>query len=208
MTVDGAGPDGALDAAEDALRGGLVVAIPTDTVYGLAADPRVAGATGLLFTAKRRPDVAHLPVLVPDGAAAEELGELPPGARRVAGHYWPGPVTIVVPRAPASAEFDLRGDSATIGLRCPDHAVAQQLLGRVGALAVTSANLHGSPPLTTAADVRAELGDRVAVIVDGGTCDRPPSCVVTFTLGHVRLLRAGAVPFADIEALDQAGDDR
>ena len=179
-----------------ALRGGGVVGIPTDTVYGLAVLPDVRGSTSALFALKQRPDSLSLPVLVPDLAAAVDLvGALSPDALAMATSCWPGPLTIVVVRPPRSraASFDLGADQATIGLRCPDHAVALEVLRATGPLAVTSANHHGEPPLTEAAAVGAVFGAGVAAVLDGGTCDGSPSSVVSCANGRVEVLREGPI---------------
>lgn len=195
----GAGAD--LAAAAGALAAGLVVAVPTDTVYGLAVDPAVPGATARLFAAKGRPDTVALPVLVPDVGVAEQLaGPFGAVARRLADRYWPGALTLVLPRSPAALGFELGGDPATVGLRCPAQALLAALLHETGSLAVTSANRHGQPPLTRAEDVRRTFGDGVAAVLDGGTCDGTPSTVVRIAGDHLELLRAGAVDFADLLA--------
>ncbi len=194
------GDEVALDQAVAALRAGKVVAIPTDTVYGLAVDPGCGGATGLLFALKRRPPALELPVLVSGVAQAEALAGpagLPPVAHRLAGRFWPGSLTIVVPRR-SGLGWALGGDDGTIGVRCPAHAVARRLCERVGPLATTSANRHGEPPITTAAALAEEFGDQVTEIVDGGLCDATPSTVVDVSGDEVRCLRDGSVPWDQI----------
>lgn len=191
---------GGLQDAIDALRRGLPVGIPTDTVYGLAADPFLPGATDRIFEAKRRPRDVDLPVLVADRDQAMALVTgVPEAAVRLMERFWPGPLTLVLPRAPG-LEADLGDDDATIGLRCPDHAVARTLCARVGPLATTSANLHGQPTLTTAEEVAAAFGDAVPVVVDGGRCTGSPSTVVDCTGLLPKLLREGRLPWAEIEA--------
>jgi tRNA threonylcarbamoyl adenosine modification protein (Sua5/YciO/YrdC/YwlC family) len=194
------GDEAALDEAVVALKAGKVVAMPTDTVYGLAVDPRCRGATGLLFALKRRPTALELPVLVSGVVQAEALGGpdgLSPVAHRLAGRFWPGSLTIVVPRR-SDLGWDLGGDDGTIGLRCPAHAAARRLCERVGPLATTSANRHGEPPITTAAALAEEFGEQVTSIVDGGVCDATPSTVVDVTSDEVRCLRDGSVPWNQI----------
>jgi L-threonylcarbamoyladenylate synthase len=187
-----------VDAAE-ALRAGLVVGVPTDTVYGLAVDPRVRGAAARLFAAKGRPETVALPVLVAAAGDAEELsGGLPPPAARLAAAYWPGPLTIVLRRAAASTDLELGGDPATVGVRCPGHLLVLELLGLTGPLAVTSANRHGDPPLTEAAGVVCAFGAAIAGVLDGGRCDGTPSTVVRVAGDGIELLRAGAIDFADL----------
>jgi L-threonylcarbamoyladenylate synthase len=189
-------------AALLALEAGEVVALPTDTVYGLAVDPRRSGATDLVFVLKRRPETLELPVLVADLDQAESLAGphgLSPLARHLAARFWPGRLTLVVPRRPAIG-WDLGGDSATIGLRCPDHPLVRRLCQQIGPLATTSANRHGQPPLTTAAALVEEFGSALAVVVDGGLCDGLPSTVVDTTGDRLRCIREGAVAWSDIEA--------
>lgn len=178
--------------AAAALSSGSAVAIPTDTVYGLAADAAQPAAVDLLFELKRRPREVQVPVLVADAAQARELAVVAaPYVERLLERFWPGALTVVLVR--------LDGDG-TVGLRCPDSAVARDLCRRVGPLATTSANVHGAPPLATAAAVVEQFGDSLAV-VDGGTCDGEPSTVVDCTDGAGPvLLRAGAVDFAAVQA--------
>ena len=190
-----------LAGAVAALRGGAVVAVPTDTVYGMAVDPRCHGATAALFALKGRPSTVELPVLVADLDAAAALAGpdgLSPPAAALASRFWPGPLTLVVGRA-GDVDWELGGDGRTIGIRCPAHPVALRLCRTVGPLATTSANRHGEPPLTTAAAVAHEFGTAVGAVVDGGTCDGRPSTVVDVTGGTLRLLRDGAVPWSDLE---------
>jgi L-threonylcarbamoyladenylate synthase len=199
-----AGDDpGVTDRAVEALAAGSVVAIPTDTVYGLAVDPFVPGAVDRLFEVKGRPRDVPIPLLIGDLAAAGALGHpLPPGANRLAKRLWPGPLTLVVPRRP-EVVLDLGGPAdapATVGIRWPDHALVTALCRRVGPLAVTSANMHGERPSTTAADVVRALGgsDRVALVLDGGACAAPPSTVVSCLGNRPVCLRVGAVAWSDV----------
>ena len=180
-----------------ALADGFVIGVPTDTVYGLAVDPGAAGSLERLRQAKGRPETVALPVLVARAEDASDLAVLSGPAERLIARYWPGPLTIVLARRPG-VDFDLGGDSSTIGVRCPDHGLLREILGRSGALAVTSANRHGSRPLELAAEVSAELGDALALVVDGGRCDREPSTVVSLAGPEPVVLRPGAV------ALDEA----
>jgi tRNA threonylcarbamoyl adenosine modification protein (Sua5/YciO/YrdC/YwlC family) len=184
--------------AAAALAAGEVVAIPTDTVYGLAVDPRRPGATELLFEAKGRPDSAALPVLVGDPAAAFELGILAGAAARLVERFWPGALTVVVRRGSAARAFELGGDPGTIGLRCPAHTLAAGLLRRAGPLAVSSANRHGGTPCHSAQEVLAAFGGSVPVL-DGGECDGRPSTVVTVGPDGLECLRQGAVAMSDLQ---------
>lgn len=197
----------ALEAAVRALEAGEVVAVPTDTVYGLAVLPGVPSATERLFAVKRRPRGVELPVLAADAAQAFALAAdpVPDAARRLAAHYWPGALTIVVARRPG-LEWDLGTGGATIGLRVPDHPVVVALCRRLGPLAVTSANRHGEPTPPTAAEVAAVLGDEVPVVIDGGRCDGAPSTVVAVEAdGTVRVLREGRLPATEVEAVARGG---
>jgi tRNA threonylcarbamoyl adenosine modification protein (Sua5/YciO/YrdC/YwlC family) len=114
--------------------------------------------------------------------------------------FWPGPLTLVVARRPGLGA-DLGDDVATIGVRCPAHPVARKLCAAVGPLATTSANLHGCPPLTTAAAVASAFGDAVAVVLDGGACTGLPSTVVDCTGATPTLLRQGGVAWDDVLAV-------
>jgi tRNA threonylcarbamoyl adenosine modification protein (Sua5/YciO/YrdC/YwlC family) len=186
---------GTLDDALVALRAGRVVAIPTDTVYGVAA---VLSAAPSLFAVKQRPREVALPVLIGDEAQLAGIVQLPfPAAvDELTATWWPGPLTIVFDRDP-SFTVDLGGDaqsSRTVGVRLPASDIVRTLCHEVGPLAVTSANLHGRPTPPDAAGIEAELGDSVAVVVDGGTCTGAPSTVVRIENdGTVTVLREGAI---------------
>jgi len=195
-------PQRLLERAAFALVAGEVVAIPTDTVYGLAADPERPLATEALFALKGRPASLQLPVLVSGTDEADGLasGGLPHVAKRVAERFWPGAVTIVVLRRPGLT-WMLGGDGTTIGIRCPGDEFARALCARVGPLATTSANRHGEPPLSSVEEIAASFGEKVAVAVDGGRLEGPPSTVLDLTGRYPRCLREGAIAFAEIEAV-------
>lgn len=190
-----------LDAVAAALRDGQPVVLPTDTVYGLAVDPARPGATERLFAIKERPTDAALPVLAADEEQAFALAvDCPAAALRLAARFWPGGLTLVVPRRPGLG-YDLGGvDDRTIGLRVPDHDVPRRLARLVGPLAATSANLHGRPTPVTAAGVAEELRGAVALVLDGGPCEGAPSTVVSCTDEGVHVLREGRIPRHEIEA--------
>jgi tRNA threonylcarbamoyl adenosine modification protein (Sua5/YciO/YrdC/YwlC family) len=195
----------ALGVAAAALRAGEVVAIPTDTVYGLAVDPTRPGATEALFALKDRPEMLDLPVLVGTIDQAHALAGpdgLSPMARRLVQAFWPGALTIVVSRRP-DLDWALGAHRDTIGLRLPDHATARALCDEVGALATTSANLHGDPPCTDAGAVRRVFGSKM-MVVDGGHCGGAPSTVVS-VLDVLHCLREGAVAWADVERAARDG---
>jgi L-threonylcarbamoyladenylate synthase len=184
--------------AVDALVAGGVVGLPTDTVYGLAADPASPDATGAVFRVKERPAGLELPVLVGDLTQAESLaGPLPAPARALVERWWPGPLTLVLPRR-AGVPLHLGGDPATVGLRCPAHPVALAVCGAFGPVATTSANHHGAPPASTADAVAALPG--VALVLDAGPCPQAPSTVVSLVGPAPRLLREGGVAWADLRA--------
>lgn len=183
-----------------ALRAGLVVGVPTDTVYGLAVDPWRPGATDRLFAVKRRPHDVALPVLVADADQARRLlGRLPARAERLMDEFWPGALTIVVP-APDDLGADLGGDGRSVGVRCPAHDLIRALAAEAGPIAVTSANLHGAAPFSSASALAGGL-DGVEVVVDGGPCSGEPSTVVAVDGDELRLLRPGTLwgAVADLE---------
>ena len=191
-------PPGVVADTVRALGAGQVVAIPTDTVYGLAVDPFRTGAADRLFALKRRPRHVDLPVLVTgDEQAMSLVHAVPPVAGRLMARFWPGALTLVLPRRPGLGA-DLGTDEATIGLRCPAHPVPLALCEAAGPLATTSANLHGQPTLTTAADVAATFGGAVPLVLDAGPCRGAPSTVVDCTGQEPKLLREGRVPWAEI----------
>jgi tRNA threonylcarbamoyl adenosine modification protein (Sua5/YciO/YrdC/YwlC family) len=193
-------PESALAAAVDALRGGDIVGVPTDTVYGLAADPWHSGAADRLFRVKGRPRSVELPVLVAGLDQALELTTaVPEAARRLMERFWPGAMTIVLPRR-EDLDADLGEEDATIGLRCPDHPVPIALCRAIGPIATTSANRHGEPPVTTAQTL-ASLLPGVAIVLDGGTCDGVASTVVDSTGEVPKLLRPGRIQWDEVLAV-------
>ena len=193
-------PAEAVEEAARALKAGRLVALPTDTVYGLAADPFHTGASDRIYAAKRRPRRVDLPVLVADREQALSLViGLTEAATRLMDRFWPGALTLVLPRRP-DVRADLGADEATVGLRCPDHAVPREVCRRAGPLATTSANLHGEAPLTTAAEVALTFGDAVGLVLDAGPCVGTPSTVVDCTGLEPRLLRDGRIPWAEVVA--------
>jgi tRNA threonylcarbamoyl adenosine modification protein (Sua5/YciO/YrdC/YwlC family) len=188
-----------LPAAADALRAGEVVLLPTDTVYGIAVRAELPGATARLFALKDRAEVQPVAVLVADRDQALTLvSGAEDGTVRVMDRLWPGPLTLVLPRAPGRAHLELGGDPATIGIRCPDHDFVRALAAEVGPLATTSANRHGEPTPPTAAEAAASLVGPVALVVDGGPAGTAASTVVDLTGPEPRVLREGAVTVADI----------
>jgi L-threonylcarbamoyladenylate synthase len=189
--------------AVDVLRGGGLVAFPTETVYGLGADASSAAAVRRLFAVKRRPPdhpvIVHLgdPALLPEWAS-----EVPDAAAVLARACWPGPLTVVVPRA-ARVPDAVTGGRDTVGLRVPDQPLALELLRAFGGgVAAPSANRFGRVSPTTAADVRADLGGDVDLVLDGGPCRvGVESTIVDCTGPRPAILREGGVPRGRVEAL-------
>jgi L-threonylcarbamoyladenylate synthase len=197
--------DAALVLAARALRDGALVAFPTETVYGLGARADVDAAVAGIFAAKGRPSDHPLIVHVTDAAAALHFADAPgPSARRLMQRFWPGPLTLILPRR-AGVGAAAAGGQGSIGLRCPSHPVAQALLARAAALGVPgvaapSANRFGRVSPTRAGHVRQEFGDALLVL-DGGPCEVGiESTIVDCTREPPALLRPGGVGRADIEA--------
>jgi L-threonylcarbamoyladenylate synthase len=203
-------PDDAAGRAEavEALRAGGIVALPTDTVYGVAVALATPGGVENLFHVKRRPPDKGIMLLLDDGAQAAEIGEMGPAATALATAFWPGGLTVVVPRRPdVTLPAALTGGAPTIGLRVPDHDAPRALARGVGPLPTTSANVSGLPEAGTAAEILAQLGDSIDLILDGGVAHGgPASTVVDCTGDTPQVLRVGAVPLARVAAiLDDAG---
>ncbi|MVZ96680.1 threonylcarbamoyl-AMP synthase [Sphingorhabdus sp. IMCC26285] len=188
--------DAAITAAADLLRGGQIVAIPTETVYGLAADASNADAVAHIYAAKGRPDFNPLIVHVPDLAAAEELAEFGPLARQLAAAFWPGALTLVLPlREGAKVAAAVTAGLPTIALRCPAHPVMQAVLAKSGLnLAAPSANKSGGISPTRAEHVLASLGGSVPMILDAGPCKEGlESTIAAIRLENIEILRPGPV---------------
>lgn len=178
------------------LKAGGIVALPTDTVYGLAVDLASPGGIDRLFVAKRRPSDRAVMLLLADAEQARELVEWPPAAAALAGALWPGGLTIVVKQRPGAAlPPELTGGRSTVGLRLPDHPTPRALAAALGPLPVTSANVSGLPEASDAAEIRDQLGDAIDLILDGGPArGGPPSTVVDCSTIPPRILRPGAIP--------------
>lgn len=201
-------------AAAAALRRGELVLLPTETVYGLAADAGNAGAVARLFEAKGRPRFNPLIAHVADQAAAETLAVFDGRARSLAEAFWPGPLTLVAPVREGAPVSDLaRAGLDTVAVRAPGHPVAQAVLRAFGGpVAAPSANRSGRPSPTTLADALDETGAAAAVALDGGACAVGLESTVIGTADDgLRLLRPGAVTREQIEAvagpLAEAGDE-
>jgi L-threonylcarbamoyladenylate synthase len=196
--------ESAIREAARLLRDGRLVAFPTETVYGLGADATNGRAVAAIFETKGRPRFNPLIVHVASLAAAEELAEMTPSARRLAGEFWPGPLTLVLKRRENSPLSDLvSAGLETVAIRVPDHPLARALLAAAGRpLAAPSANKSGRVSATQAQHVAADLGASVAMILDGGpTAHGIESTVLDATGDKVALLRPGAVPADVIETV-------
>lgn len=197
--------DAAVEQASGKIRAGLPVGVPTDTVYVLASDPSDPGATDRMFALKRRSRAYDLSVLVGSVEEALELSTaVPPPARTLMDHFWPGPLTLVLPQNPA-AKIDLGDDELTIGVRMPDHPVTRALLRAVGPLAATPAGLQGEKVFETPSEVAEAFGRWVPLVLDGGRCAGRAATVVDATGEDPSLLREGPISWDDIEQALEGG---
>ena len=195
VLVDPTDPEpSALSEIVDVLRGGGIVAYPTDTLYGLAADPCRDRSVERLFELKARDRASAVALIAADVAQAQEAGAFGPGELTLARALWPGPLTIVVPASPRLSRV-LSAGLGTVGVRVPAHAVARGLAaGFGGCLTATSANVSGEPPSLTADEVAVALEGRVDAIVDAGPAPGgPPSTIVELVDGRPVLRRSGAI---------------
>ena len=192
---------GLAQAAAILARGGLV-SFPTETVYGLGADARNDTAVAGIFAAKGRPSFNPLIVHVPDISAATALCEFNDDAYRLAGAFWPGALTLVLPlRADAGISRLVTAGLETLAVRVPDHPVAQGLLRSFGGpVAAPSANPSGRVSPTTAAHVQAGLGNKINGLVDGGACGVGLESTIVSCVGAPALLRVGGIPSEALEA--------
>jgi L-threonylcarbamoyladenylate synthase len=200
--VSTAAPEAAGVAARYLAAGGLV-AFPTETVYGLGADAGNGEAIARLYVAKGRPRFNPLIAHVADLPAARRLARFDPSAERLAAAFWPGPLTLVLPKAAGCAVHDLATAGLdSIAVRVPDHAVARAILSAFGGpIVAPSANRSGHVSPTTAAHVRADLDDRIDLIVDGGPTPVGLESAIVACLGTPALLRPGGLPRAAIEGV-------
>jgi L-threonylcarbamoyladenylate synthase len=190
------------------LRAGGLVALPTDTVYGIAVDLATPGGVERLFAAKRRPPDRGIVLLLASAGQADDVGVLRPAARALADAFWPGGLTLVVPRRPdVELPAALTGGTPTIGVRLPDHATPRALAAAVGPIPTTSANRSGQPEGRDAAEIVDQIGDAIDLVLDGGPAHGgPASTVVDCTGEWPRVLRVGAIGLACVAAtLDAAG---
>ena len=191
-----------IPAASDVIRNGGLVAVPTETVYGLAANGLDAEAVRQIYEVKGRPAVKPLSLMVPDAAAFERCGiEVPEQAKLLAKKYWPGPLTIVVKARPEIPAIVLAGGK-TVGLRCPDHPLTLELLRTCGLpLAAPSANPSGSPSPKTAQQVLDYFHGLIDCVIDGGACGiGTESTIIDMSVLPYRILRQGALPAGEIAA--------
>jgi L-threonylcarbamoyladenylate synthase len=187
---------GRVDVAARYLLAGGIVAFPTDTVYGLAAHPDHPEAVARLFVAKRRPPEKAIPILLADALDLDRVADAPSAAAvQLANAFWPGALTLVVPRRRTRSD-----DLPTVAVRVPALELARTLIRAAGgALAVTSANISGGPNTTTADEVVAQLDGRIEAVVDGGRCPGGiESTVIDTTQSPMKVLRRGAL---DVEAI-------
>ena len=184
-----------LEQAADSVRRGDLVVLPTDTVYGLGTDAFSPDAVGSLLEAKGRGRDMPVPVLVGSPRTLDGIAtRLNETARVLVEAFWPGGLTIVATAQP-SLHWDLGDTGGTVAVRMPLHPVAIELLQATGPMAVSSANISGRPPATTADEAVDQLGDSVAVYLDGGPAGEPvPSTIVDVTGDVPRVLRVGALP--------------
>lgn len=194
---------GALAQAAAVLRAGGLVAFPTDTVYGVGAHALLPDAVARLYTAKVRPEGKAIPLLLADAADIERVSrDLPPLAWRLIAAFWPGALTLVVPRSAWLPDIVTAG-GPTVAVRLPDHPTPRALARALGApLAATSANLSGQAEATTAAEVLAQLEGRIELLLDGGVCaGGVASTVLDLTVHPPAILRAGALDLAPLQRL-------
>jgi len=192
------------DAIQEAakwIRNGGVVAIPTDTLYGLACDPFRADAVARVFAVKGRAAERALPLIAADAAqVAAHLGTLTPLGARLAERFWPGPLTLIL-AAPASLARDVTGDTGTVGVRVPADDVARAIAAACERpITATSANISGGPSTSDPNEVERTLGDRIDLLIDtGATRGGSPSTIVDVTSARPRLVRAGAIAWDEIQ---------
>ncbi len=185
-------PNAILNALEVLLSGGLV-AFPTDTVYGVGCLAFHQQAIESIYVAKDRPIEKAIPVLIGDNEDLIKVAEqIPIFAMKLIARFWPGPLTVLVPKKPTLPEAI--SATSTVGVRVPDHDIARTLLRLTGPMAVTSANISGQQSPTTAQQVFAQLGGRIAMIIDGGeTPGGVPSTLVDCTGDEIQILREGPI---------------
>lgn len=182
---------GSVEAALAALRRGEVVAVATDTVYGLVCDPADPNAVDRVFALKRRPAELELTLLAAAITDLEDLVLWNESARRLAAGFWPGPLSLVLPRGVRRLAIPRRG--TTLSVRVPDHATLIHLLRRSGPLASTSANRHGAAAALTGVAVRRAFGAEVTAVVGGGRPGGMASTIIDCSVTPPRILRDGPI---------------
>lgn len=187
--------DPAVESAVSALAEGQVVGVPTDTVYGLAADAYRSDAVARLFALKQRPAGKAIPILVSRIDQADAIAEVGAEARRLAAAHWPGPLTLVVPRRRGLPEWIGDSGTETVGLRVPDHGPLLEVADISGPLATTSANRSGGDPVLDDAAAEEIFGDAVAYYLPGSCPGGIGSTVVDVTGEEPELLREGLLPW-------------
>ncbi len=192
-----------LEEAAAAIRRGELVVMPTDTVYGVAADAFSPAAVETLLSAKGRNRMMPVPVLVASAEMLDALVEfLPDSGRALTDAFWPGALTVVVRHTPHLA-WDLGETRGTVAVRMPNHELARELVTLTGPLAVSSANRSGYPAPSTMLDARLQLGASVAVYLDGGPSGETlPSTIVDVTSDRSRVLREGAISIERLREVD------
>ena len=193
---------GAVEWTADRLQQGGVVAIPTDTVYGIAASLSHPAALDRIYEIKGRRDNQPLPVLVSSPAEIEHIAEkISPDVELLLDIFWPGPLTVVLPARPGMPARVTAG-GATIGVRMPNHPLAIEVIAKAGgAVACTSANLSGEPPACDVGEIAASLGARLDLILDGGIAPGGVASTVVAVNGTgLQILREGAIPSERIQA--------
>jgi len=182
-----------IEAAVVCVRGGELVVLPTDTVYGLGVDAFTPHAVVALLRAKGRGRDMPVPVLVGSPRTLDGIAtRLSSQARDLVEAFWPGGLTVVCHQQPSLA-WDLGDTRGTVAVRMPLHPVAIELLTAIGPMAVSSANVSGQPPATSVAEAQDQLGDAVAVYLDGGPSEALPSTIVDLTGDRPQVLREGAI---------------
>ena len=189
-----------LEYAAGLLRAGQLVAFPTDTVYGVGAPVFDAASVAAIYVAKERPPEKAIPVLIADESDLPYItASVPECARILIARFWPGALTLVLPKR--SDVPEIVSSDETIAVRIPDLDLTRAFLRLTGPLAATSANRSGQPSPVTAADVMAQLGGRIAAVLDGGSCPGGiPSTVVDCVASPPRVLRQGAITGAALHA--------
>lgn len=200
IKIDAAHPEQALSRCRDVIRAGGVIVYPTDTFYGLGADPGNPLAVRRLFEIKGRHADEPILLLVKDASEVRDwASEISPAAERLMKEFWPGPLTLVFKARPG-VMTELTGGAGTIGLRVPGNPLTLKLLSFLGsALTGTSANISGRPSPCTAQEAAEAIGGLVDLVLDGGrTAGGKPSTVVDVSADDLRVIREGAIPSREI----------